>query len=442
MKKIFIFLSILFISTYAQEGTSGETSPIESEEYFDLEHNPYLGNIEDLFWDGIIPDISESENHPNGFDNLPINCYKEKAPSSCYDQEDKIIKDMSKTADDKKTPIIYISIELKTSSSSTSSYDISFPSADQSSSSASSILITPTSAAISTVKFNFKEGSTIAKIPAYKALCLIQEKKYSVDGKTLENIYTSKNARDNAIPKDGFELSDNNPKICSNNKESFKIQKNTSTGLKEVSIGISDYKDGGLFSLVGKIKRGKRDIWANILKIRIIPYNPQIKEFVVIELNGGSEDRKQWDPLTKDPDHSITAKSVLEIFNNVYKQAAVKASITIGRDKDKDGKDIGDLVIDENKAITNDMDEKKFKVDGIDLVEVNMTNNYLSKDEEKIKKAAIEYFAKYGNPQNNKSKYFHIVFAINKQRKTWDIKDCHEKESDRIDLTFCNGFIP
>lgn len=448
MKKAFLFLSIFLTSTFINAQESGETGAVESEVYFDLDHNSFSEDIYEFSWDRIIPDINESENHPNGFDGLPINCYEEDAPSNCYDQEDKIVNDISKTANDKKTPIVYISVELKTSSSSsTSSYDISFPSVDQSSSSASPILITPPPAAISTVKFIFKEGSKIAKTAPYKALCLLQEKKYSVDGKKLEDIYPSEKARNEAITKDGFELSDNNPQICSNTKETFKIQKNTSTGLKEVSIDISGYKDGGLFTLVGKTKKPgtKAYIWTNILKIRIIPYTPIVKEFVFIELDGGDEDRKEWDPLTKDPDNSITAKGVLDYFNKVYKQAAVKASITIGRELDKNGNEIGDFAIDENKVITKDMEGKefrKFKPNNIDLIEVNMTEKYLSKDEEKIKEAAIEFFAKYGNPKNNKSKYFHIIFAINKERKTWNINNCYDREHDRIDLTFCNGFKP
>lgn len=442
MKKAFLFLSIFLTATFINAQESGLTKPI----YEDIIHEKYSGThphseiIEPFDWGDVIPDINESENHPNGFDGLPVNCYEKNAPSNCYDQEDKIVNDISKTANDKKTPIVYISVELKTSSSSsTSSYDISFPSVDQSSSSASPILITPPPAAISTVKFIFKEGSKIAKTAPYKALCLLQEKKYSVDGKKLEDIYPSEEARNKAITKDGFELSDNNPQICSNTKETFKIQKNTSTGLKEVSIDISGYKDGGLFTLVGKTKKPgtKVYIWTNILKIRIIPYTPIVKEFVFFEFDGSDKDRKEWDPLEKEPENSITEKSVLNYFNKVYKQAAAKARITIG--KDETGNDI---TIDENTDINKIDMSKKFKINSIDLIEVNMTENILSPDRDRMVNAAIEYFAKYGDPTNQKSKYFHIVFAINKEKKTWKLENCIDKSTHKIDLTSCNGFNP
>lgn len=410
MKKTFLFLSIFLTSTFINAQESGETGAIEK--YADIIHEKYSGThpnseeIESFDWDDVIPDVTESKTHPNGFDGLPKDCYSSNPPANCYNQDDKIVKEDEKTLDEKKIPIIYISIELG-----------------------------------KTAKFLFEEGNTTKKLPPYEDLCLLQEKKYSPTKNKLEKLYASKDVRDNNITKDGIDLSDKTEKTCKNIKK-LPIDIINDSGTKEISIKVDKFEDGGLFTLLGKInvrksKKKTKDTWMDILKIRIIPYEPEIKEFVFVEFDGSDKDRKEWDPLEKEPKNSITEKSVLNYFNKVYKQAAAKARITIG--KDETGKDI---TIDENTNI-NEIDmSKKFKINNIDLVEVYMTENFLSPDRNLMVNEAIEYFAKYGDPKNKKSKYFHIVFAINKEKKTWKLENCIDKETHKIDLTSCNGFNP
>lgn len=394
MKKAFLFLSIFLTATFINAQESGETGAVESEDYKDLEYSNYTGIIQPFDWDDITPDFQESEDHPNGFDGLPIRCYGKVPPQSCFDPSDN------------KTPIIYISI-----------------------------------AKGKTARFTFKDGDDVeklSKLSPFDELRLFREKEFTIT-EGLVNTYSSLSKRNELIKTKGIDFSDGSKKHVF----PVEVKTNDITGRKELYFTISQKEHEGIYTLVGKRKASGTDetkaTWTNILKLHILPYDKKTKEFVYVQLDGGEKDRKEWDPLKEDPDNSITEEKALNYFNKVYRQAAINAKITIGRDKNKD------ITIDEETTPSDiqKLKDKKFKINNLDLIQVDMTNKNQSGHKYIMISEAFDYLASFGDFQNKNSKYYHIVFAINKQRKTWSLNKCLDKKSDnRIDLTNCNGFRP
>lgn len=408
MKKNISILSILLMAAIANANESGYTESIvqsirlqslekkSADDYDNLDYNPNYREIYPFEWDthSILPDIQKSEGHPNGFDGIPIECYSKDPPSYCYDPKD------FKEAAKKHTipPIIYASIELGKEAK---------------------------------IKTNIGHYSTK---PAYDEFYIIHEYEYD-EKKELKKINSCHNARDIGRPFKG-----------ENHEEKIEIKK---------------INDGGIYTLCGghikekDIKKKGTDedpsSFHPFLKINIIPYEKITKKFVFIELNGdGSGDLTGWNPLDEDSkkDFNIfTAKKTLDYFNKVYKQAVVNAEITIGRDEKNN-----DIKINEETTAKdiNDYSKSKYKFslknvqpEFPQLIEIDMTNEDNNGGiSNRLKSAAADFFAKYGDVENRNSSYYHIVFAINKVRKKWDLSSCLDEKSGSIDLTFCNGFNP
>lgn len=164
----------------------------------------------------------------------------------------------------------------------------------------------------------------------------------------------------------------------------------------------------GEYTLYGKNKRGKWIELAN--KIDVIPYSKIIKNITVIEMNG---DKKISD-IDKDNNNFITAQSIKESFNNVFNQALVYANINGANEENKE-------------SITIERIGKN------ELVEIDMqrpTDDFLIN-------ALLETSTNLQKEgQKEDSKYWHVIYAINKARKIWYLDDCQG------DLKKCNQFKP
>ena len=306
MKKVFITLSFLFAIIYANNDMSGYTESIVesfepnnfnsnlkpqrgailpySKEYLyteELPHNPYSGEIVEFDWKGIIPDIIESKDHPNGFDGLTSECYGKKKSARCLDPEDEEI------------PIVNISIEL----GKTASFIIK------------------------------KDGSEQNISKPYNALCLLQEKKYIEESekKVLKNIYSSKLNILNKITTDGIDITDSKPKTCNKKNSSIKVNSIDGSNDKKISIDVKKFEDGGIYTLYLKNTKTKRGTWNDIIRINIIPYREIIKNFLYVQLDGNG---RGWNPLTDPNSNSFTETDVVNQLNKTYKQAVIKVNPT------------------------------------------------------------------------------------------------------------------
>lgn len=206
----------------------------------------------------------------------------------------------------------------------------------------------------------------------------------------------------------------------------------------EFPLNINTVADGGRFLLAGIDSRKRLQ---DILKIEIIPYDIKPKKFVYIQLDGEKQDKYSdgWDPLTNDPENSFTLDKLTDNFNKLYKKnALVEAEIkTTHKRKDK---------------ISGEL--KDFPIKISDLVEVNMTTPEDNEWGKILKATAASLMIDNGVMESSsaskpysvdcssESEFCRIVFAINKERKKWELKECHKKDSDKIELAYCNGFNP
>lgn len=413
MKKIFIVLIFYFTNTYASNGISGFTETIEKSILLNSSQIIYKENA-----------FSEQNNtiQPQLVRNRPLN------PSTEYNLTDDLpynpytgeILDFNKELVEKDRSDLLPVIEK------TDKYSYGFDNLPYNCYTATP----PTSCfdsklPITYISVKFGENASfklqnISSKYGYDKYLLLQEKKYiEKNGKrNLVNKYTIKDLD----KEDDLD----NPKIAQ------KLIDN-----EEKTIEVNSLDDGGIYTVFG---RG--DSWKRIMKINIIPYTMVQKKFFYIQLDGGEGvdgDGKKWNPLTGDKENSYTKEKIIELFNNVYKQALVEPKIITEKKTD-----VGipmpinisqlfevDMTDPENNTLLSDL---ICEADKILLEDASIILN---------KAATYEEASKVLRPSTDPdSPYWHFVFAINKERKKWALGTCKEPNSSSIDLTYCNGFFP
>ena len=207
---------------------------------------------------------------------------------------------------------------------------------------------------------------------------------------------------------------------------------------------------GGLYTLYGElnIRPGRMYLYTNKeenntkRQIKVIPYEPQTKNLVYIELNGNN-----WNPAHFS--NSFTKQHIIKTFNEVYKQAVI--NVTDKSIKTISANDFG-INIDNIKEYFESEDFKK-EYGNLDindyikngLLVVNMTtptaNNPLYEALIKIAEQNKNYSDSYNNDGtiNKESPYWHIVYAINKVRKEWHLDKCKKEHKSLIS---CKTFDP
>ena len=426
MKKLFITLSFFFITAYANNSMSGYTESIVesainkpqllgwnpfSDPVYDLPHNPYTGEILTLKWSTEIPKFDKDDNHLYGFDQVPDECYKnEFSLAFCYN-EIKDICDLDSPSEDcinlikkcQQNEHCYEPIQKKCYSD-----DAPIECND---------LLKDSETPI--VYISLKKGEDLSfkynlSGDAYDNYCLIRQD------------YV-KDAKGNYImEKKGNDI-----------KKNIAYMKPFTSKEGIHTIEKKYLQTEGIFKVYpknGKVcaKPKKDDV---IFSIKAIPYEDAEKNIVYIEINGDKKD--SWN-TTKG---GFSLSEVEDYFNNkVYNQAVVKGNFF----NDPETYKYQTMTITDDPSVTIPQ-TKTLEVDH--LIEINMTNPS-NKEIDNIRRNAFEALRKKAYLDKNKiwdlhSKYWHIVYAINKVRKYWEIKNCFNgSEDDKYDLSNCPDFDP
>lgn len=169
------------------------------------------------------------------------------------------------------------------------------------------------------------------------------------------------------------------------------------------------------YTLYGCYKNcdGKNQKWKDAKKqITIIPYQPITKDIMYAQLDGNANN--PWIPDDTECKKGFTQNCVTTYFNNVFNQALVYPDI---------------------KPATIKQSVAGVTIEGPlydDLIEVNMTSPD-NRTYNLLMYNAIESIKK------KDKKYWHVIYAINKERKKWDLEFCFGEDGD---LHECNGFVP
>ena len=152
-------------------------------------------------------------------------------------------------------------------------------------------------------------------------------------------------------------------------------------------------------------------------KIHVLPYTLKTKNIVYTQIDGDG-----WNSQDSECNKGFNETCVTDIFNKIYNQAVV------------------------NVNIAEKGSQKDYKLDG--LIEVSMNNqeenkyvlkDLLEKTVDKINKSGALEKDEFGKYKNTDNPYWHIVFAVNKVRKKWDLSKCI---SSTYDLSSCKKFHP
>lgn len=134
-------------------------------------------------------------------------------------------------------------------------------------------------------------------------------------------------------------------------------------------------------------------------------YPPKTKHIIYVQLDGDG-----WEADDIKCDNGFSKNCVTKIFNDeIYNQAVVKAQLI----------DVFE-------------EEKKFPLEKNFLMEVDM-NDPSDEIRDFLEDIAYDYV------KDMDPKYWHVVYAINKQRKEWHLSGCSMVDGD---LAKCNRFLP
>lgn len=449
MKKLFITLSFFFVAAYANNSMSGYTESIVenastsnsnkpqflwpfSDPVYDLPHNPYTGEIlEDFKWSSVIPTFEKNENHLYGFDQIPDECYT--APYTlafCYNEikvacnkkdDDDYCDEIRKTCQEYKH--CYEPLPKKCYSYKKECNDKENIECDKKESIECDNLAQNSEAPIAYI--SVEKGKDVVfnyKLPneMYDNYCLIREdfvKDINGNYKMVKNEKKIKKDLKYAKPIDIKKSSHTIKKEYLQTEGIFKIYANSGTNAKNEQICKKPGENEDYF-----------------FAIKIIPYEPTTKNIVYIEVNGDKKD--PWNSTNG----GFSISDVKEYFNDkVYNQAVVNGDFF--NDPDTYNYEISETTISTNPGISQ---KKSLEVDH--LIEINMTDPS-NLEQDKIMTRATEALRQYAYLKNNKiwnldSKYWHIVYAINKERKFWEIKKCFDGSKDKSDLSQCPNFDP
>ena len=237
---------------------------------------------------------------------------------------------------------------------------------------------------------SFKINNFTCKECLYSKVALIQTKKYKEQDSelilentsySLENLNNSKNHL-----TDG---QDHLIKIDKKNPEKAGIYQIIAAHPEHTDDSNTEPQQG----IKGKQKKQPHYTWSKFAEIHILPYETLPKKMIFVPFNGTGENR--WDVVKEK--NGFNKDSVIYYFNKVYKQAVLKP------------------VVDELKADDFGLSED---------IEINITNPNDEVYREMYKKG-LNRAIKEGNLSDFNSPYWHIIYAINKIRKIWDLKNCY-----------------
>ena len=188
---------------------------------------------------------------------------------------------------------------------------------------------------------------------------------------------------------------------------------------KQLIDGVPNLlKEGGTYTLYGCYKKcddsSQLAKWKKINKyLKILPYEPKTKNMIYVQIDGETPNEYE---------NGFTHQLVTDTFNTIYAQAVVKSNF-IELDAKKD------LKIHEELFTTTK-----------NVLIMNMTNpdNTIYTF---LKNKAIDMAKNKKVSKDTESPYWHIVFAINKMRKEWELGECIKmKKGDDYDLSRCGNF--
>ncbi|SHL04958.1 hypothetical protein [Fibrobacter sp. UWB12] len=197
-------------------------------------------------------------------------------------------------------------------------------------------------------------------------------------------------------------------------------------GLKSNEKKELDYT--GRYILYGQNKRKKWERLEN--QIVVIPYDRVTKNIILMEINGENKIQE----TDKEKNYFITSKNVKTEFDKIFNQALVNANVNEANIKNIDEiKNKYKNIFDKPTISRNGENITIEQLGKEHIVDVNMNNpnnkfiiQQTYRIAEKIKP----------NQKNKESPLWHVIYAINKERKYWDLEKCESG------LTYCNNFYP
>ena len=202
------------------------------------------------------------------------------------------------------------------------------------------------------------------------------------------------------------------------------------------SIEIADASDGGNYVLYGckNNSKGKKTCQnahgkvKNHKRINVVPFEKITKKMIYVPINGNDgtklDDENEKCGVEGFSEKGFIKDCIEKNFNDVYKQAVIEGNVIQQKASD-------------------------YGIYG--LKEINMTTPVITKTvffdklietaKEKIKQSGVFQKDLSGKLVINqdKAEYLHIIFAINKERKIWNLGDCPE---GKYDLSACSSFHP
>ena len=206
---------------------------------------------------------------------------------------------------------------------------------------------------------------------------------------------------------------------------------------EQYPIDVKSYGDAGLYGIYvpkdakaainEKQLNAKNDDsrWKRILFIQVIPYEEITKHITLVAFNGDKGDKLDPDSDTCDDgfsDDGITKACLTKNFNEVYSQAVMNVDVT-----QEPAKDYG--ITDMIEVWMNDTYQTSTK--GYQIMH-NIAKN-------KVKNKIKKYTLKDPDPDP----HWHIVFAINKVRKIWELDKCIKQTPNDLNLcTYTRNISP
>lgn len=224
-------------------------------------------------------------------------------------------------------------------------------------------------------------------------------------------------------------------------KTDFRHQKTINEKDPSYDIPYEWIKEGGIFKIYphnSKIKNKTNDKKCNpqttnkqaILAFKVLPYTEVTKNVVYVEINGDPNDNP-WTPDTPNCTNEIKEGCC----ENGFTEACVKNVL----------KEIYNQAVIDVKATT----ESASKYLNNQLLNITMTKPEATQGNiyAKIKEKVDKIIADSEVAQKKDSQYWHIILAINKERKIWELSQCISEDSKILgisDITNCGryGFRP